>query len=832
MLKNTKRKLLSLVLAVTMVISTLVPSFAAEVTTTSEPNTITILHTNDMHGGLVTSSTAIGADIVASVKKSIDNAILVDAGDAMQGSSFATLTQGADVVRLMNAAGYDVMVAGNHEFDYSQERLIENAKLANFPILSANTVKDGKRFLDGVTYSNGTKTNNGANYIIEKNGVKVGFFGITTPQTATSANPMGLIGIKFEDAIVTSKAQIAELKAANVDVIIGIMHVGIDESSPITSKAIATALEGSGLNVIIDGHSHSEVGEVVGGIQIAQTGTASANLGVINISVVDKKVTVEAKLMKAVDLIAAYVPNEEIAAMAAGIIDAQKPLLAPVVGKTSTALWGGTVNTIRETRIAETNIGNLIADSMVAEAKKATSTIYDGKYKNTPVIALQNGGGIRAVVKAGDVTVGDVLAVLPFGNILAYMVITPDVLYKAIENGVGSVTGQDSVTGELSGYGGQFPQISGFRFEYNPSLPKGEKVTAIYIGSSTVALSKTDSKTELILASNNFEIAGGDGYTMLKDLPSLGEGRILDVVLQEYVTELTKKGNGSFYVPMYEGRIKAVGVYEPKNYSASITVTDKNGIALDNFAIKYKVDNSEIAVTAITDINGTFKIANLTDGPHGIKVYAKEVVAQDVLVNNFSGAGMKVKVTAKLPLGVTFSDVDKHWAKDSIYYVASKGFVNGTGKGEYSPLANITRKEFVVILSSIAGIDKSLYTEKVFDDVDSKGWYGPSVAWATKVGITSGTGNSSFRPNDKITRAEMAAMIARFVEKQGYILTEVNTGVTFNDQTEIAEYALVAVSKMQKAGIINGTPGNFFKPEQTATRAECAQMLATLLKMQ
>lgn len=141
-----------------------------------------ILTTNDLHGALVSSPGVVGADYTAALKRDYRDALLLDAGDAIQGSALAALSKGRDVIALMNAAGYDAMAAGNHEFDYGLDTLLSNARRADFPILSANSSRDGKPVLAGEAYNGGHKINNGAYTLLKRQGITVGIFGITTPE--------------------------------------------------------------------------------------------------------------------------------------------------------------------------------------------------------------------------------------------------------------------------------------------------------------------------------------------------------------------------------------------------------------------------------------------------------------------------------------------------------------------------------------------------------------------------------------------------------------------------------------------------------------------------
>lgn len=283
MKKNAKR-MLSVLMAVLLLVVTTVSGVGMQVsaatdqtdlsgsTTTKE---ITILHTNDMHASVA------NLGYVKSMKDSIPGSILVDGGDATQGSSLATYTQGLGIIQLMNAAGYDGMVAGNHEFDYGTSQAITNASAATFPVVSANAVK-----ADGTLVFANTAGNNGCNFIKTVDGVKVGFFGITSTETAYKTNPSKLEGVTFQAEIDTAKVQVQALKDQGADIIVGLFHVGIDSTSDPTSHKIAQEVEG--IDIIVDGHSHSQETTKINNTYIAQTGTKLANIGKITIQVDDQ----------------------------------------------------------------------------------------------------------------------------------------------------------------------------------------------------------------------------------------------------------------------------------------------------------------------------------------------------------------------------------------------------------------------------------------------------------------------------------------------------------------------------------------------------------------
>lgn len=267
------KKLLSLLLVLCLVLSLSCTAFAAGAEKPLDGKTV-ILHSNDVHGAidLYAAMAALKADYEAQGAE----VILADAGDYSQGTVYVSVNKGADAVTMMNATGYDVVTLGNHEFDYGYAQLVENMKAAKFQVLCADVLgADGKTIFD-------------ANTIIEKGGVKIGFFGLETPEAQTKANPKLIQGLKFlagadgKELYDCAAAQVADLKAKGADLVVCLAHLGVDESSePYTSYDLAKNVQG--IDFIIDGHSHTVMTEGPNGEPIQSTGTAFANIGVITI---------------------------------------------------------------------------------------------------------------------------------------------------------------------------------------------------------------------------------------------------------------------------------------------------------------------------------------------------------------------------------------------------------------------------------------------------------------------------------------------------------------------------------------------------------------------
>jgi 2',3'-cyclic-nucleotide 2'-phosphodiesterase (5'-nucleotidase family) len=478
---------------------------------TDEEVMISIVHTNDTHarveaGGYDGMGFERVATIVSQIEAANPNTLVLDAGDAFHGQTIATLNEGESIVKIFNEIGYDVMTPGNHDFNYGKERLLELDEMAEFPILAANVYYDDySEFLPGYT-------------VKEIDGVKVGIFGISTPETVYKSHPANTEGLEFFDPVIASKLMVAKLED-DVDVIVGLVHLGLDESSIHTSRLVAENVEG--IDLIVDGHSHTELPEglMVGNTLIAQAGGYDNNVGIVDLVVKNGMVTSKSARLINKEEAAELEPDPAITAIIAEVKEANDLITEEFVSENSIELVGE-----REfVRTGETNLGNLITDSMVE---------FTGAD-----VALTNGGGIRASIPAGDITVGDVITVLPFGNYVVTIDVTGAEIVEALEHG-------------LSAYPetlGAFPHIAGMNVVFDPSQEAGSRVVEVTIGGEELDMEATYS-----LATNDFLAAGGDDYTMFggKELTALYPG--LDEILVEYIREYGTEGS-----PV-EGRIQTV----------------------------------------------------------------------------------------------------------------------------------------------------------------------------------------------------------------------------------------------------------------------------------
>ncbi|MBS7365672.1 MAG: bifunctional metallophosphatase/5'-nucleotidase, partial [Oscillospiraceae bacterium] len=390
-----------------------------------------ILHSNDVHGAIT------GYANIAALKAEYEaegaTVILVDAGDYSQGTTYVSSTKGLDAVKMMNVAGYDFATLGNHEFDYGYEQLKSNMSEAKFKVLCANVLDaEGNSIFD-------------ATAIKEVNGVKIGFFGLETPETQTKANPALIKGLQFlggAKMYECAQAQVAALKDAGADIIVCLAHLGIDgESEPNRSVDLFAKVEG--IDFIIDGHSHSVMEKGPSDEPIQSTGTQFKNIGVIVIDNATK--TIESNKLVAVTEESAKDKAVEVAA--ADIIERITAEYGAVFAKSEVELNG---DKAPGNRNMETNLGDLITDSMMWQILKDADSLA---VPAENIVAVTNGGGIRAWIHKGEITKNDVFTVLPFGNTLTVVYVKGADLLEALEA---------STYCTPAAVGG-FPQIAGMK---------------------------------------------------------------------------------------------------------------------------------------------------------------------------------------------------------------------------------------------------------------------------------------------------------------------------------------------------------------------------------
>ena len=685
------RKFLSVLLAMAMVLSLSVTSFAADTDSEAKAEMAgktVILHTNDVHGAIEGYAyiTALKADYEAKGAE----VILVDAGDYSQGEVYVSDTKGLDAVEMMNVTGYDVVTLGNHEFDYVYAQLKENMTKADFKILCANVYgEDGIPIFD-------------ANYTYTtKSGVKIGFFGMETPEAQTKANPALIKGLKFDtDLKAVAEKQLEALK--DDDVVIALSHLGVDDSSkPYTSYDLYNAAKG--IDFIIDGHSHSVMTKGKNGEPIQSTGTKFANIGVIVIDDASKKIESNSLYEIKEDT----AKDAAVAAAAQKIIDRIDKEYGAVFAKSKVELNGAKAP--NGNRDGETNNGDLITDAMlwkVMQNKEGLTVNEDH------VVAITNGGGIRAAIKAGDVTKKDIKTVLPFGNTIEVIYVTGTELLEALEASTFCVP--ESIGG--------FPQVSGISYTistgavydanaetYPASTYYGPKsinrVTINSINGKDFKLGDT-----YAVVTNNFSAAGGDTYYAFKAATAkFDTGVPLDEAVMEYVTKELKGVIGEQYAAP-QGRI---------------LMNPFKDVKVSSWFGQYVIDLYNDGI-----INGT---SATTYAPNDTLTWAAALKLLLVSNGNLKAAD------------ATGAD----WSKNAIAKAAELGLVAADLDGAKA----ISRLEFCQVAAKLNKLAESKTESKFTDCADGY------VMALVDAKVIDGMTATTFEPDASLTRAQIAKII-------------------------------------------------------------------------
>ncbi|MDO4711836.1 MAG: 5'-nucleotidase C-terminal domain-containing protein [Peptostreptococcaceae bacterium] len=489
-MKRSISKLIAAVMLTTTIFSS--SAFAAE------EKMLTIIHTNDVHAAVVDNGKSqigfakLGTYVEELRKK--DEILVLDAGDMIQGLPIANLEKGKSIIPMANEIGYDAMAVGNHEFDFGTNVLFEIEKGFNFPMLANNVMKGGKSVFKP--------------YIVkEVKGLKVGIFGIATPETAFKTHPENVVGYEFSDMIKASKDSVDKLRnTEKVDIVIALAHLGLYEGE-YTSDLIAKNVEG--IDLIIDGHSHTmlDKGLEENGTLIVSTGSSMRAVGKVDLKIVDKKVVGRTASLLKYDDMKDVKPEQAILDAIKKVEEKQSVILDKVVGKTAVDLVGER-NVVRT---GESNLGQLATAAML-DLTKAD-------------MAITNGGGIRASIKAGDITMRDLVTVFPFGNTVMVKEVKGSDIVAALEHG----------TNEYPNEKGAFPHVGGITFTLRVNASVGKRVTDVKIGGQAIDMEKTYK-----VATNDFMAAGGDGYLMFKPYPSKAEYNTLMDTLLDYVQKVGK----------------------------------------------------------------------------------------------------------------------------------------------------------------------------------------------------------------------------------------------------------------------------------------------------
>ncbi|SCM72188.1 putative 5`-nucleotidase protein [uncultured Pleomorphomonas sp.] len=504
---------------------------------------LTILHINDLHSRIEPinkfDSTCSAEESqagecfggIARVKSAIDgkrqelsgaNLLVLDAGDEFQGSLYYSTFKSGPVAEFMNGIGFDAMAIGNHEFDDGPAELDKLIGAVKFPIISGNTVPAKGSLLDG-KYKG---------YVVKEiGGQKVAVVSVLATDTAETSSPGK--DITFEDEVTYLQQAVKEIEAEGVDKIIALTHVGYLKDQEIASKV-------DGIDVIVGGHSHtylSSTDDKAAGpyptlvnspsgvpVPIVTAYAYSKYLGDLTVTFDDKGVVTAAKGAPLL-LDASVKPDEGYAARVEELGKPLEELKAKIVGSSAAIIDGDR----KSCRAVECSMGNLVADATLERVAGQGITI-----------SITNGGGLRASIDAGDVSMGEVLTVLPFQNTLATFQITGDGIKEALENGVSQVDEG----------AGRFPQVSGLKYTFDRSKPVGSRITGVEVKEGDGFVPLDPAKTYGVVT-NNYVRAGGDGFKTFADkaVNAYDYGPNLEDVVAEYLTTHNP------YTPYTDGRI-------------------------------------------------------------------------------------------------------------------------------------------------------------------------------------------------------------------------------------------------------------------------------------
>ena len=565
------------------------PSAPAESTKSEEKDTV-ILHTNDVHGRIVEEKGVIGDAKLATVieqerAKSNQTTLVVDAGDAFQGLPISNSTKGEARAEILNQMQYDAMAVGNHEFDFGLDEAKKYKEILKFPLLSSNIYVNGTRLFEASTIVDKDKTVEGDEFVV---------IGVTTPETATKTHPKNVKGVTFTDPISEVNKVIEEVQAKartegkDYKHYVVLAHLGVDTTTPVEWRGSTLAealsknprLKGKRVTVI-DGHSHTVASTTYGdNVTYNQTGSYLHNVGKITYK--SRQLLGNPTLIAAADAkkLTANPTVEKLVKDIKQKYDAENAV--EVVSNSPVELNGDRENV----RVRETNLGNVVADSLYQYGQTGFSHPTD--------IAVTNGGGLRETIAKGKpITKGNVIAVLPFGNTISQIQVSGQQVLDMFEKSLGSILQVNKDGKKVLDENGQpllepsggFLQVSGVKVYYDTNLPSGKRVLAIQVKNRTTGrYDLLDLAKTYYLATNDFLAAGGDGYTMLGGARE--EGPSMDAAFEEYL----KTADLSQYEKINPNS-RTISV-DSKNFSLPVETPQTNAAANDattNVPLTYEV---------------------------------------------------------------------------------------------------------------------------------------------------------------------------------------------------------------------------------------------------
>ena len=744
-----------MVLAGAMLCSSAAPVFAANENTAADADDIVVLYTNDIH---CTSDDGMSYAAIAGYKSEMeatygaDNVTLVDNGDAIQGAVLGTLSDGEWIVDIMNEVGYDLAIPGNHEFDFGMNQFLDIAKnQAAYQYLSCNFLdKDGNTVLDPYK-------------IVSYGDTDIAYVGISTPETISKSTPaffqdengnyiysfcQGENGQELYDRV---QDTVDAARADGADYVVALAHLGEDLASRpwMSTEVIANT---TGIDAVLDGHSHTVDAEQVvknadgEDVVLSQTGTKAESIGQLTIDPATGEMSTQ--LVKLADVATDSPAYTAAQTYIQGIQEKYQDVVAEVVATSDVTLTVSDPATgDRRVRSAETNMGDFCADAY-REVMGAD-------------IGFVNGGGVRADIKAGDVTYGDIIAVHPFGNMACLAEVSGQQILDALELGSMYVGTAES---------GGFLQVSGLKYTINTQLPSSVVVddTGAFVEVSgarrvsdvqvenreTGAYEPLDPAATYTLAGHNYMLKqGGDGFTMFGEdniKLLLDETMVDNEVLIDYLTENLDGVIGEEYADPYgQGRITINNepVEIPEEPTGDLPFIDVDPDSWYYGAVEYAYENG------------------LMNG-----VAADRFAPQTTLTRAMMAAVLANLENGSANTSGSFSDVaDGAWYADAVNWAAENGIVNGYEDGTFRPDAPLTREQMAAFLYNYAaykGYDVSATNDlaQFSDAAQVSSWAADVVKWAVGADLLHGVGDDKLAPTGTATRAEVAAILANFCE--------------------------------------------------------------------
>ena len=764
---------------VVAMVLTLVPAISiAAPPITPAATDIVIMHVNDAHGRDFGSSTTFSTAGVASLKQKFladtDNVYLISAGDAIQGTPLVNQDQGASAVKFMSAAGYDLLVPGNHEFDFGKDNLLSILDdYATFPVLSANIFEDDTKA--STLFDS---------YMIEDfNGTKVAFIGLTTPETYTKTHPDKIAGLFFEmddDLYELVQDQINEVKTAGADYVVVVGHLGTDVAS-IPNRSTDIIANTNGIDIFIDGHSHTRIdgGNKVAwedGMGEALLVSAGQYLERIGVLVIDSGGNISHSLLSPADYTA-------VDPAVKAIVDTRNAevevALAGVIGTTEVTLYGKNTTNPPGVRMSQTNLGDFATDALLWVAREDLGGVLPIQIDG----AITNGGGIRdsiptdgRVVSASSpyaITMKDMVTVFPFGNTVTVIGITGAQLLEALE----------AATCSTPAVLGAFPHIAGIEFVlhayvpyvngplypgttyYSPANP-GARVQDVKIGGVPLDLDKT-----YYIATNDFTAAGGDTYAIFKKCSAfINIGVALEDALIRYLDEeLGGVVSAQYAAP--QGRSRVITnvppfeiTFDPCNDTATATSLTDNNAKLTSLPPEpakagYTFNGWFTAVTGGTKITTSYAFSGDTT------VYAQwtenppstggggVVISYTITFNSNGGSAVANQTVVRNAKVIKPADPTK------TEYTFNGWYTDEALKNAYDFDKAVT-SSFTLYAGWIKGIMPTVPVNP-FSDVVGEDWFIDDVIFANSIGLIDGRTPTEFCPNENMTYAEAVTLAAR-----------------------------------------------------------------------